>query len=396
MKPATAMRIGLVCSMLVASTVHVLASGMNSESIVRQQLRAKGLHGGYDAKNRRMVQVTTLAKEVAVVSANAQGLEKQRTLSFFCAGELARSSIMRSLIHVMDARAAAESVSGNGPAGQGTAVDSTVRSTLVLYGCELEAVAETLEDGILKTTVALSWSPDAEKDMRRALAASPDAFPPLHAELGPSPEWELWASQQDFGHTLGFRSFRDSGGLLRYAGIGTVDIEGKTGASLVAAMQVARMSATANLAYALFGRIEASRSIRKLLTETETGEDIASRLETEVSEQVQKSARAVLPAAEVYTTTVVHPLTGRELFVSVVGIEPKKLAEMRILGNGTAGPSASPAARPDHAVRPPSNRPDHSWRPPTDRPDHFPRPPSARPYHPVRGQGAFPEEEMDF
>lgn len=382
--------------MLAASAVHVLASGMDSASIVRQQLSEKGLHGGYDAKNHRMVQVKTVAKEVAVVSSNAQGLEKQRTLSFFCAGELARSAIVRSVSHVMDARAASGNVSGNGTAGQGTALDSTVRSTLVLYGCELEAVAETLEDGILETTVALSWSPDTEKDMRRALAAPPNAFPPLHAELGPSSEWELWASHQDFGHTLGFRSFRDSRGLLRFAGIGTVDVEGKTGASLVAAMQVARMSATANLAYAIFGRIEASRSIRKLLTETEAGEDITSRLETEVSEQVQKSARAVLPAAEVYTTTVVHPLTGRELFVSVVGIEPQKLAEMRILGNGTADPSASPPARPDHTVRPPSNRPDHSWRPPTDRPDHSPRPPSARPYHPVRGQGAFPEEEMDF
>lgn len=396
MNPSTALRIGLACLVLAAAGGRGMASGMGADDTVRQRLRAKGLRIGYDAGNRRVVQMETLVKEVSAVSANAQGFERQRALSFFCAGELARSAIVRSVSHVMDARAASGNVSDNGTAGQGTAVDSTVRSALILYGCELEAVAETLEDGVLETTVALSWSPDAEKEMRRALSAPPDAFSPVRDGPTPSSEWERWASQQDFGRTLGFRSFRDSGGIPRFAGIGTADVEGKTGASLVAAMQVARMSATANLAYALFGRIEASRSIRKLLTETEAGEDITSRIETEVSEQVQKSARAVLPAAEVYTTTVVHPLTGRELFVSVVGIEPQKLAEMRILGNGTAGPAASPPARPDHAVRPPSNRPDHSRRPPTDRPDHSPRPPSARPYHPSRGHGTAMEEEMDF
>lgn len=372
------------------------AFGMDSESTVRQQLRAKGLHIGYDAGNRRMVQMETMAKDVTAVSSNAQGFEKQRALSFFLAEELARSSIMRSLFHVVDAQAATKSVSGNGAAGQGTAVDSTVRSTLILYGCELEAVAETLEGGVLETSVALSWDPAAEKEMRHALSSPPGAFPPVRDDLGPSPEWKLWASQQDFGHTLGFRSFRDSGGILRFAGIGTVDVEGKTGASLVAAMRVARMSATANLAYALLGRIETSRSIHKLLTEQEEGEDIASRIETVVSEQVQKSVNAVIPAAEVYTTTIVHPFTGRALYVSVVGIEPQKLAEMRILGNGVSGGSASPAARPDHAVRPPSNRPDHSWRPSSGRPDHSPRPPSFRPQHPNGGNWPSEDEELDF
>lgn len=345
---------------------------MDSESIVRQQLREKGLHIGYDAGNRRMVQVETLAKEVSAVSATDQGFEKQRAESFFCAGELARSSIMRSLIHVMDARAATKSVSENGAAEQGTAVDSTVRSTLILYGCELEAVAETLEDGVLETTVALSWNPDAEKEMRYALSAPPEAFPPVCDGLVPSPEWERWASQQDFGHTLGFRCFRDSSGILRFAGIGTADVEGKTDASRAAAMHLAKESAIANLAYALWGRIETSRSIHKLLTEQEAGADITSRLETEVSEQIKKSAKARFPVAEVYNTTIVHPMTGRRLFVSVVGIEPQTLAELGILGNGVSGGSTSPAARPEHGGAPSANRPDHSRRPPSNRPVHAP------------------------
>lgn len=262
-----------------------------------------------------------------------------------------------------------------------------------LRGCETLCVREEKATDSIQVAVAMKWSSAMEREAASALEGSVD-----FSGISTEDEWQKWAERFDFVHAGCSASFVGSDGIRRWVGIGVADIEGKRGASAVAAMQVARLKATAELAYALFGETEAQAVARRYLTENASGASPARAVTSQEFEsqiiQTVKSKR--LLAAEVYTTTVVHPLTGRELFVSVVGIEPQKLAEMRILGNGTTSPSASPPARPDHTVRPPSNRPDHSWRPPTDRPDHSPRPPSARPYHPVRGQGAFPEEEMDF
>ena len=91
--------------------------------------------------------------------------------------------------------------------------------------------------------------------------------------------------------------------------------------------------------------------------------------------------------AEVYTTTVVHPITGHSIFVSVAGIEPCDLVEMNLLGNANGGVRRHEnPERPEHPSRPEHpNRPDHSFRPEhPNRPDHSFRPASNRPEHPSR------------
>ncbi len=353
-------------------------SDMDAEDLVRQQLRENGFRIGYDGQARRMVQLHVIAKEIGAAQSNPPEFERFRIQSFLFAERMARGAVMRSLTHVANLEAETAAFSKEDDATLRTAVASSVQSSFYPYGCQIAASAETLTDGILHTAVALSWTPDFERGIRKAFRAAPDDFPQLSDPNVPSPEWAAWAERQDFSKTVGFCSFADSEGFWRFAGIGVADVEGKTGPGLLAAMRFARQSAGANLAYALFGNVKSARQMRKQMSEAETAEVSESEIETFVMEQMRKAAKAVVRDAEVYTTTVVHPLTGRKLFVSVAGIEPRDLAEMNLLGNsrssrtrqGGANASEGLPPRPDHSTSPASNRPDHSYRPTSNRPEH--------------------------
>lgn len=381
MKRAAAMLAGIA---FLGAAVAAVGEGMDAESLVRRQLREKGLRIGYDTENRRMVQVATVVKEISPETTNSADFGKRRAVAVCCAGEMARSAVMRSISHMVEVRGRTEAFAGGGETETGVSADSAVRSSFVPYGCEAVAVEETLEDGVLETCVAVSWSPAAEKAARAALFARPDEFPEETGPVGAfSPEWEQWAAAQDFRKTLGFRSFRGSDGIWRFAGVGTVDIEGKSEVAKTAARRQACELARAQLAYALMGSEETFREMHQWLGEHEGEKDSASVLETMVSERMAKSAKVTLPSGEVYTTTVVDPLTERELWVSVVGIEPRALAELRRGGSG----GGVPAGRPEHGARPVPNRPEHGGQAGVGRPDHSPRPAVARPEHPVWGAG---------
>lgn len=257
------------------------------------------------------------------------------------------------------------------------------------------ASAESLENGRYQVAIAVGWSKKSEMDARAALMGA-GPFP--ENDVIPSPAWEAWASRKDFSFLCGAWPFVDSEGIRRFVGIGTADADGKKGKDFLTAMRLAKSKAEGALALALYGDIESSKMAGQIVARSQTSSGVSEKISTECFEdrifQSVKDKRFMM--AEVYTTTVVHPLSGRKLFVSVVGIEPKDLAEMRILGDDATLSSTSPAARPAHVIRPPSNRPDHSWRAPSNRPDHSPRHPSFRPQHPNGGNWSSLEDEMDF
>ena len=377
------------------------SSWERAEDVVRRQLRENRIRIGYDSKTRRMVQLCVLHRELGASKSNPVAFEETRVRAFLCAESMAKGAVMRSLTHVVEMRAESLSFSGEDNALLGTAAASEARSSFFPYGCRVEVLYEMVEDGILQTAVALSWNPDDEKGIRRALFSPPDAFAPLPEPRSPSPEWATWAEAQDFARMPGFRSFEDSEGVWRFVGIGMADIEGKSELGRLTAMRLARQVAGANLAYALFGSVEASRHLRKRMAESEEDGESESEVEQMVAETMRKSAKVKMKDAEVYTTTVVHPLSGRKLYVSVAGIEPRDLAEMNLLGDAAGGGvsrSREPPSRPDHSVRPEHpERPDHSARPTSNRPehpnspDHSVHPASNRPDHSYRPESNRPE-----
>lgn len=319
MKPATLLRIGLVWLVLVAPGSMGMASGMRAYDIVRHALQEKGIRVGYDSDHDIIVNCGVAHTEVPSISGD---FENQRAQSFFLAEAEARTSIMRSINWgLLDGGGSIERVST--PSG----TKSIEHIAFVPYGYQVLEVAETLENGILSTAVAVLWSSKLEKDERFARFSPPEAFPAVPDSRQPSPEWSSWFQRQDAGHAQGFRSFRDSEGIRRFAGIGTADIEGKTGGELAAAMAEARKMASANLAYALFGSVEFPRDSFK--ADYPSPYTISS-LRTLLRERMDQSRRIALNDAEVFSTTVVHPLTGRQLYVSVAGIEPTNLAAMRM------------------------------------------------------------------
>ncbi len=263
----------------------------------------------------------------------------------------------------------------------GSLVD--VFSNEPLHGCETVCVREEKDGDTIHVAVAMKWSAAAEAEALAAKRGDVD-----FDALSEADEWSAWAATHDFASSGTTASFTGSDGVRRWVGIGLADIEGKTGISLAAAQRSARQAAGAELAYALFGEAEAQSVARRL---KEASSDGAGTSETFSTQEFENSVTLSVKAktvrdAEVYTTTVVHPLTGRKLFVSVAGIEPRDLAEMNLLGaaaGGGATRSSEPLSRPDHPSRPEHpNRPDHSVRPASSRPDHLFYPPSNRPDHP--------------
>ena len=354
-------------------------SEMDVEELARDWIRENGFHVGYEARARRMVQFSVSSVEIGATRSNPRAFEELRVRSFSCAEFAAKASIMRSLAHVTSMKAESAYFAEEETTWSGTTASSEVKTAFFPYGCKIETSFEAIEEGVLKTAVILSWTPDAERGARQALYVSDENIPAnIESDVSHS-EWIDWAETQDFSQMPGFRSFVDSEGVWRFVGIGMADIDGKSGPAIDAAMKFARQTAGENLAYALIGNVEASRNLRERMREFDDGEVSKEVVEACVSETMRKTAKGRMMDSEVYTTTVVHPLSGRKLFVSVAGIEPSDLAEMNLLGvTGRGGASGSGAehrgrstGRPDHGARPASNRPDHGARPASNRPEHL-------------------------
>ena len=268
-----------------------------------------------------------------------------------------------------------------------------------LHGCETVCVREEKDGDTIRVAVAMKWSAAAEAE---AVAAKRGAVD--FDALSEADEWTAWASTYDFASSGTTASFTGSDGIRRWVGIGLADIEGKTGISLAAAQRAARQAAGAELAYALFGEAEAQSVAHRLKEASSDGAGTSETLSAqEFENRVTLSVKAkTVRDGEVYTTTVVHPLSGRKLYVSVVGIEPRDLAEMNLLGKAGGGARRRETfERPEHPSRPEHpNRPDHSARPERpsrpehpNRPDHSFRPASNRPEHPSRRPRADEAEE---
>ena len=352
----------------------IAASGdRDAKEIVERRVEAAGYILGYDEDTDRLIRVgTSIKRTPAPASMDPAILSKKQADLFRIALLDAKFKTMQSIFAAFDASVISRFES-EGEVSSSVAKSAIgIRSHLVLHGFHVLDTAESWEDGWYELAVAVGWSPEWES--RACTALSGDL-----SDTGeiPSPEWRKWAETQDFSKLVGAVTFEDSEGRLRFVGIGLSDIEGKSGAALLAAMRLARMKATEMLAYLVLSDLDGREVIEQIQVSgeksdgsswTEIIEPMANRFEQRIRHERFKDS-------EVYTTTVVHPITGRKLFVSVAGIEPRDLAEMNLLGNAARSGGGSrpgePPARPDHFARPAHpNRPDHSARPASNRPEH--------------------------
>ena len=296
-------------------------------AFVAGKLAEAGIREGRDRKTGKIVKTATASR--AVASLPDAGIPKLRD-------ELAMVAVLDAKVEIAhllrdefttDERTV-RAVSGEG--GPETAVrtsDHRARSEHVWLGMTVICTAESFKDGVYSVCAAVGWSQETEDAVRKQLAAPPPARKP--AASGPSPEWAVWAAKQDFAHVFGPRTFVDSAGVRRYVGIAFADVEGKQGKPLLDARRDARVKASRNLLFSVFSDLEAEQLVSQTMV---TADDKVVSFDTDVRNRIlQRCQSKHLLDDEVFSTTIVHPLTGRAMFVSVAGVEPEKLAEMKLL-----------------------------------------------------------------
>jgi hypothetical protein len=350
---------------------------------VEEFLAVHGMAFGYDPATETCVFIGTAERKGLDALASPAFLSLRNAL-VRAAERDARAEIMRMVSSTMSGVRASRLEASDEALSMSSGSIVSVFSNEPLYGCETLCVREEMDGDFLRVAVAVKWSAAMEAEAKAAKLGNVD-----FSGLSGGDEWTAWAGSFDFAHAGSYGTFTGSDGIRRWVGIGYADIEDKQGMLAAIAMRSAREAAGTALAHALFGEAEAMTIARQLSDARFAESQRATAMTTaEFEDRVFQAVRNKrIQDAEVYTTTVVHPLSGRRLFVSVVGIEPPDLAAMQLLGNGGENPARSPAARPDHEPRPAANRPDHSFRPPANRPDHSFRPASNRPEHPWRGEG---------
>ena len=175
--------------------------------------------------------------------------------------------------------------------------------------------------------MAVAWSEKLEKAACAALSGEGVKTTPEQDEA----EWAAWAERTDFARRIGPAQFTDSHGVYRYAGVGCVDVEGKKGKGMLAAKKAAEEKAKQALVYSLWADTVAHDHAETVLRERASAAgETAEATEDFVSRVSQACKRAVLKK-DVFKGKVVHPLTGRTMFVHVVGVDPATLAEQKIL-----------------------------------------------------------------
>lgn len=300
----------------------------SSEALVAERLAETGIRPGYDRKAKRIVQTATASRGVAAIA--DASFTKLRDDLAMCAVLDAKAKIAH-LLHderterEMTARSLAED--GSEVVRRTAVTEAFAKKTF--WGMTVLYTAESYRDGIYAVTAAVGWSPQMEEKVRGQLAKSPTTK--ASNEIGePSPEWTNWAEKQDFAFVFGPRTFIDSKGVRRYVGIAFVDVDGKQGKALADAMLVARVKASRNLLFSIFSDLEAAELVEQTLT---TRDDVLGGLESDVQNRIiQRCQSKHVLDDEVFSATLVHPLTGRTMFVSVAGVEPENLAEMNLLG----------------------------------------------------------------
>lgn len=298
-----------------------------SEAFVAERLAEAGIRTGFDRATKKIVQTATATRRVAAVA--DEGLTKLRD-------ELAMAAVLDAkakIAHLLHDETTAREVTARSLDEDGaevvrrTAVTEAIAKRTFL-GMTVLCTAESFRDGVYSVSAAVGWSPEMEASVRTQLSAKPPAASNGVAAL--SPEWKAWARKQDFAFVFGPRTFVDSKSVRRYVGIAFADIEGKRGRALAVAYRLARVKASRNLLFSVFSDLEAAELVEQTLA---TRDGALAELETDVRNRIVQRCRSRrILDDEVFTTTVVHPLTGRKLFVSVAGVEPAKLAEMNLLG----------------------------------------------------------------
>lgn len=319
----------------VALTIGLSAPSAfaDAKDLAEQIVARSRLSLGYDEDAKTFVFIGKSQRIVPDIS-DAKTLMKLREEESKLGMLKAKAEILKLLVRDVSARSVATLFVSDGVTVTETSSVVDILSHLVLHGFQTICTAESYENGVFQTAVAVGWSEKSEKAARAALS-SDSGRPADESPEEPSPEWENWAQNQDLSAMVVSRSFEDSNGIRRYVGIGFADVDGKTGKALKDARTIAFTKAKQNLLYAIHSDAEArTLAIQTMRTESRPGEESETdTFRSSVRRLSQECRSMFLPncAVPVYETTTHHPITDRRIYVCLAGVEPNDLPQIKPL-----------------------------------------------------------------
>ena len=248
----------LTTALAAAFLLFSASSGFaeSAKAIVKRDLSSVGVSVGFDQDRNRHVAIGVAEADVSDSTLPAH-LFSTRERLYKVALFRAKQTVLEELAAEMTAAdKVADRFNADGSSEMISQSAMLMQAGGLYCGFLPLASAESLERGRYQVAVAVGWSEKSERDAQRSLSA--DARLPDDEEL-PSPAWKEWAADKDFAFIVGGWPFVDGEGIRRFVGVGVADIEGKSAATKVAAMRLARVKATQALAYALYGDIESSK-----------------------------------------------------------------------------------------------------------------------------------------
>jgi len=229
---------------------------------------------------------------------------------------------------VLEANAAFESASQRLKSLEGTIKQeqTSVRelfSSMPIFGATVVEQFESYNEdkNEYKNCVIMMWSPKTEEIAVAMLKGENVVVPPGSESL----KNYLKSNKEAFLTTTGGRRFRDDKGNVYFLGIAAQE-KGSSASSQRRAMSMAKIEAQTQLAFALYADVKSQEMMesKEIVRNAGLDKDITQSL-TSLSETLSQSIKnmQIQGASEVYSTTGVHPLSGKEIFVSVYAISLK-------------------------------------------------------------------------
>ena len=310
-----------ICSLAFAVMMSEILQGASASAVeeVRSTLARSGIRPGIDSRRGRYVFIGSCEREASdpALDGNFMSLRND------CA-KIAELSARRNLIKARSVTVAAKD--SGGMAADGDVTVRYMKSVFKAMAADEESgsfvltSAESWNGKTYQVAVAVGWSKKAEEKGVLMQAAKLPSGDSVEDDEG----WRQWAESVNMASVIGSRQFLDKRGNSRYVGVGLADIHGKRGVELKKALRRAQMSAKENLAFAVYSKTISKDVAVSVLTEMEAGnlrEEAA--WETFVSRVMRQCKGRIVRGHEVYSSDeVVHPITGRRMYVSVYGIYP--------------------------------------------------------------------------
>lgn len=201
-------------------------------------------------------------------------------------------------------------------------------SSFPLYGVTVLAQAESWDGKNYKMAMAAVWS----KKLHDAAKSTLLGKKPEGGSVG-TQTIDSYLASRDLAEICGPRQFLDTNGNRVFLGIAAREI-GINSLRDRNAKQIARTSAMSYLVFSLFADVEQSTAVSSALTLSENPDKTASskvqeELNQKMSQKVDK--RVVEGANEIYSAEITHPLSGKEMYVSVYSLDVESAAKARVL-----------------------------------------------------------------